>query len=350
MRIAIWNTAWLGDAVLTLPLIQTIKNNFPQANIDYFVRKGLKELFRCHPAIKNVYEVDKKNMGPLRSIKFAKALAPNQYSIWISAHQSLRSSMVSHFAHAPIRISYDSGPVSRWVYTHTVDRAFYNFEEIERLLKLAVPLGLEINFDDREANWPEIALCPSPRAKADQIWQAIDSSRPVIGIHPGSVWPTKRWPAEYFSELAKLALEHGVQVVLFSGPDELKQAELIRRENENTPGFIDLAGKLPLPELAACIAKLDCYVTNDSGPMHLAWVQRVPTTAIFGPTTRELGFFPRGKNSSAIELNLRCRPCGLHGHKQCPQKHHACMRDISPQTVWLDVAAKIGLSTEQNSC
>ena len=345
MRIAIWNTAWLGDAVLTLPLIQTVKRNFPQASIDYYVRKGLKDLFKCHPDIKNVYEFDKKKLGTLGSVKFGKTLAAEKYSIWISAHQSIRSSIIANFVNAPICIGYNSGLVSRWVYTHTVDRSFYSSQEIERLLKLALPLGFDINFDDEESNWPELTLCPADVAKAEQIWQSVDSSRPVIGLHPGSVWPTKRWPAEKFSEIAGLAARHNVQVMLFAGPDELKQAELVCKENQGNDGFINLAGKLSLPVLAACIGKLDCYVTNDSGPMHLAWVQRVPTTAIFGPTTRELGFFPRGKTSSVIELNLGCRPCGLHGHRHCPKKHHACMKDISVQAVWRNIAAKINIST-----
>ena len=87
-------------------------------------------------------------------------------------------------------------------------------------------------------------------------------------------------------------------------------------------------------ELAACLRFLDVYVSNDSGPMHLAWIQDVPLVALFGPTTRALGFFPRGPASRVLELDLPCRPCGLHGGKRCPLGTHACLRDLAPETVW----------------
>lgn len=98
--------------------------------------------------------------------------------------------------------------------------------------------------------------------------------------------------------------------------------------------IINLAGKLSLAELAAYFQRLACLVCNDSGPMHLAWTQGVPVTAIFGPTVRDLGFTPRGENSHVVEIDLPCRPCGLHGHKDCPLKHHKCMALIKPDKVW----------------
>ncbi len=105
--------------------------------------------------------------------------------------------------------------------------------------------------------------------------------------------------------------------------------------------IVSLAGALSLPELAAVIKRLSCYLTNDSGPMHLAWPQRTPVIALFGPTVRELGFFPRGAGATVMELPLPCRPCGLHGPQKCPQGHHKCMRDMTPEMVWRNVAATL---------
>ena len=75
--------------------------------------------------------------------------------------------------------------------------------------------------------------------------------------------------------------------------------------------------------------------------MHLAWAQRVPVTALFGPTVRELGFAPRGEMSSVMEADVPCRPCGLHGHKACPKGHFDCMKNIDPEAVWRDVERKL---------
>ena len=96
-------------------------------------------------------------------------------------------------------------------------------------------------------------------------------------------------------------------------------------------------------ELAAYLRMLNCYVSNDSGPMHLAWAQHTPVTALFGPTVRELGFFPRGDSAKVFEVSLECRPCGLHGPHHCPKKHHRCMVDIDVEAVWRDVAGKLGV-------
>ena len=284
-----------------------------------------------------LFEFDKKNLSFAKQIKYGKQLAEKKYSIWISAHQSWRSTIIAHMSAAPIRIGYNSGPFSRLVYTHAVDRSFQHLPEIERLLLLAKPLGIH-----EEDDWPRLTLHSQARRVADRIWADLPQDKPVLGIHPGSVWPTKRWPAEYYAEIAATAAKHNVQIMLFSGKGEENEARtVIEKSGLNASELLDMSGKLSLTELAACLSKLDCYLTNDSGPMHLAWAQNTPVTAIFGPTTKALGFFPRGSQSSVVETNLRCRPCGLHGHKKCPQKHHDCMRTITPQMVWQDVWPKL---------
>ncbi len=105
--------------------------------------------------------------------------------------------------------------------------------------------------------------------------------------------------------------------------------------------LLDLSGRLSLPVLAACLGRLACYLTNDSGPMHLAWAQRTPVVALFGPTVRAHGFYPRGEGATVFETPEPCRPCGLHGHDSCPLGHHRCMTAITPDLVWPDVAGKL---------
>ena len=100
------------------------------------------------------------------------------------------------------------------------------------------------------------------------------------------------------------------------------------------------AGETSLKELIAAISRCSVFLTNDSGPMHVAVASGIPTVAIFGPTTRELGFFPYGKGHTVIEKNLECRPCGLHGAKECPLGHFQCMRQITPDEVFAAVREK----------
>ena len=229
---------------------------------------------------------------------------------------------------------------NRLAYTHVVPRLFAKLHEIERILQLLAPLGVA----PPARPWPVPALPEAARKAAADFWETLPPG-PVLGIHPGSIWPTKRWLTEYFADIAVRALWLERTVLIFAGPGEedtaddvlLHVASILGEGEEAMPPkakIINLAGQLSLAELAAYFQRLACLVCNDSGPMHLAWAQGVPVTAVFGPTVRGLGFFPRGENSHVVELALPCRPCGLHGHKVCPLGHHHCMAWIRPERVW----------------
>jgi len=349
-KIGVWNTAFLGDAILTLPLLQTLRAAYPGAVIDFWVRKGFGALFTAHPAISNVYEYDKRGRerGIFRSMRLGRSLGRERYALWISAHASLRSALVARWSGAKVRVGYAKPASNAWFYTHIVPRRFPELEEIERLFQLLSPLGLASR-NIPLSTWPEIVL-PAPARDAAEAFLAelgANGKRPVLGVHPGSIWGTKRWPPEYFAAIAAMAAREGAHVLVFGGPGEEGTAEDVaaRARGALSPAaaalVVNLAGRLSLAELAAYIGRLGCCLTNDSGPMHLAWPQRTPVTAVFGPTVRELGFFPRGESATVMELPLPCRPCGLHGPRACPLGHHKCMRDMTPGMVWPDVAAKV---------
>ncbi|MDL2317229.1 glycosyltransferase family 9 protein, partial [Desulfovibrio sp. OttesenSCG-928-A18] len=205
---------------------------------------------------------------------------------------------------------------------------------------LLLPLG-----DGELVDWPELSLPAKTQALAQDYFSGLHG--PVLGMHPGSVWPTKRWPPAYFAQVGALALKRGASVLLFGGPGEEEVCAGVHSEiaqgidGPTARRLRNLAGSLDLPQLAAYIGRLSCYLSNDSGPMHLAWAQHTPVTALFGPTVRGLGFFPRGEGSTVFERELSCRPCGLHGPKVCPLRHHRCMTEIEPETVWSDVQGKL---------
>ncbi|MHC1699403.1 MAG: lipopolysaccharide heptosyltransferase II [Humidesulfovibrio sp.] len=342
-RIGIWQTAFLGDAVLTLPLIQALKARFPAAELHLFVRAGVESLFSAQRELASVRPFAKRGAqkGVLAACRLGRELAREGFDLWISPHTSLRSALVAKSVGAGMRIGYSRPCWNHLAYTHLVDRRFDELHEVERLMQLALPLGLE-----PVAPAPRLDLPPEASARAGAVFAALPQG-PVLGLHPGSTWPTKCWPEEYFADIARRALAAGAVVLLFAGPGEEALAARIAtaaQSGDNTSGrLVNLAGQLDIPALAACLGRLDACLTNDSGPMHLAWVQDTPLVALFGPTVRQLGFFPRGRNSRVLEMSLDCRPCGLHGHKACPQKHHACMRDITPDRVWDVLKGMLGV-------
>jgi heptosyltransferase-2 len=163
-------------------------------------------------------------------------------------------------------------------------------------------------------------------------------------------WVSKRWLAEGFAAVAdRVIREQGMKVIFFGGSaDRATVSQVLGLMQEKA---VDWVGQTNLRELIAAIARCQTFLTNDSGPMHIAVACQVPTVAIFGPTTKELGFFPYGSGHIVIEKDLPCRPCGLHGAKKCPLDHFKCMKQITPDEVYQAIVQQLsrGPSKESSS-
>ena len=153
-----------------------------------------------------------------------------------------------------------------------------------------------------------------------------------VMLAPGSQWPTKRWGENGFAEIAKKLRDKKLEVVLVgSGKAD---GEINSRIEDQVPGIIDLTNQTDLNELCWLMTKAKALICNDSGLMHLASVAGLPTVAVFGPTTIELGYRPWQNQARVVEKELFCRPCGKHGHVTCPLNTHECMKSISDSQVF----------------
>jgi len=176
----------------------------------------------------------------------------------------------------------------------------------------------------------------------------VFDGRLAIGVNPGSVWPTKRWWLEGFADFIALArAKLDCQILLFGGPED--SAVVKQLAERSAGGAIDLAGKFSLRELPAAIDRCQVFVTNDSGPMHIAVARQVPTVAIFCATTPDLGFYPYSNRAVVIQKPLACRPCTSHGGRRCPLVHENCIRQIPPQTVLAAVEKLLAGKLSQQS-
>jgi heptosyltransferase-2 len=156
--------------------------------------------------------------------------------------------------------------------------------------------------------------------------------RPFIALAPGARWDTKMWPWERFAEVGlSLARQTGMKIlVLGSGGDRELCAGIVRHLGD---AGNNLAGETSLMEAAALLGRCALLVTNDTGLMHLAVAVGTPTVAIFGPTSRELGFVPPGPLARIVETNLPCRPCTTIGRRNCPLGSHDCMLQVTTALV-----------------
>ena len=217
------------------------------------------------------------------------------------------------------------------MYTKTVPFSWM-IHDAERNLSLLQGIAKE-NFTAEKLS---MRYAPSAEENVARLMRDFNlEGKTLVGIHAGSAWPTKCWPMEYYVELiSRLQTELGVQAVLVGGGQ--KDTDLGEKICQLSKGHAaSLCGKTSLADLMALMTHLKLFITNDSGPMHIATAFDVPTLAIFGPTTKELGFFPYGEGHRVMEVkDLPCRPCALHGGKKCPKKHFQCMRSITPDMVF----------------
>jgi heptosyltransferase-2 len=177
-------------------------------------------------------------------------------------------------------------------------------------------------------------------AQAGTLARFAPDEKILIGINAGSAWFTKRWPKERWAGLIKkLAFTHRSRIMMVGGPGEAAWNNEIARL-AGSENCLDLTGKTDISELIGLIAGLKLFITNDSGPMHIAAALGVPVAAVFGPTTKELGFFPYGEKTEVIETGLKCRPCALHGSNECPRGHFLCMKLITADKVF-DAAERL---------
>ncbi len=320
MKLLIIQTAFLGDVVLTIPLIQAAKK-YLKAQISVICIPSTKNILEGHPSIDEIIVFDKKNSEKsfFSLLKFAKKLKEKRFDVAVIPHPSFKSGLISYLAAIPERIGL-SNSAGRFFFT---DKVFFdkNKHQLERYLDLLKHFGVDI----KEKIKIEIKIEKEAEKFADDI---LPKAEGIFGINPGSVWATKRWPAEKYAELSdKISKELGGQIVIFGGPDDIEIANSVEKNMKQRA--INIAGKTTLKQLAASIKRCRIFITNDSGPIHIAAAMNIPVVEIFGPTIKQFGFFPYSKNAIVIEKNVPCKPCSPHGPNKCPKKHFDCMNKIT---------------------
>jgi heptosyltransferase-2 len=334
-RILVFHTAFIGDIVLTLPLVQVLHAHLPESKISFVATPLASEVLRNHPAIYEIIPYDKKgsDRGPGGIAGMVRDLHRRRFDLAIVPHRSLRSALIPWLARIPRRIGFTTS-AAPLLFT---DKVRYTRErnEIGRDLDLLAPLGFLPPPDELPRLYPneedrEIVQALLERSVARSArW---DTSRMVV-VAPGSVWNTKRWPVDRFQTLCRMLIADGLSVALVGGPQD---AELSNRLSDGLEKerVLNSVGQLSLLQSAELIRRCRVAVSNDSAPMHLAVGVGTPVVAIFGATVPAFGFAPTGPRDRIMGVEgLSCRPCGIHGGDVCPIGSFVCMNGISPDEV-----------------
>ena len=335
-RILVFQTAFLGDVILTLPLVQIIQREFPAAEIDVVTTPAAAEILRNHPAVHRTIPYDKR--GTQRGVggiwSLASDLRRRKYDIALVPHRSLRSAVVTALAGIPVRAAFETS-AGRFLFTDLVPYDKHA-HEVERNLAFFKIFGVAHPRKELPTLYPSVE--DVAKVTTFLFVNHIGKDEPLIAIAPGSVWNTKRWPAERFAGLVRMVVRGGKKVVLVGGgEDERLCREIV--ESVGSSGVTVAAGKLTILQSAELLRRCQFIVTNDSAPMHLAVAMRTPVVAIFGATVPAFGFAPYGEKDIVVETEgLTCRPCSIHGSDKCPIGTFECMWKISPETVLLKAA------------
>ncbi|MES2776241.1 MAG: glycosyltransferase family 9 protein [Bacteroidota bacterium] len=321
MQILVIQTAFLGDVVLATPVVEKLHRFFPEAAIDFLLRKGNEALLKDHPFIRETIIWDKKDGKWKNVFKLIKRFRKTKYDYVINLQRFATSGIITAFAGGKRSIGFDKNPLS-FLFTQKIHHHIANAGE-SFVHEVTRNLMCIEGFTDDSSQMPK--LYPSA---ADFEKVALLKSGSFLTMAPASVWFTKQYPKEKWVELVTV-LNSRYKIYLLGAPsDEALCNEII--SESGLPNIENLCGKLSLLQSAALMKDALMNYVNDSAPMHIASAMDAPVTAIYCSTIPGFGFGPSGTRGHVVEIDhsLYCRPCGLHGHKKCPEGHFKCAYEI----------------------
>ncbi|MCG8700881.1 MAG: glycosyltransferase family 9 protein [Bacteroidales bacterium] len=311
-------TAFIGDVILATPVIERLRSEYPDAQIDFMLRKGNEGLLTGHPHINELLVWDKKKGKYKELLRILKLVRKEKYDYVINLQRFASSGIFTALSKAKIKVGFDKNPFSflfQKKVPHSIGNGVHEVERNQELLE-----GICTNKHTAPKLYP---------LKTD-IEKVIDySNGEFVCMAPASVWFTKQLPIEQWIKLVQQTNKK-FTIYLLGAPGDKEMAESIIQKS-GRENVVNLCGSLNLLQSAALMKDAKMNYVNDSAPMHLASSVNAPVTAFFCSTVSSFGFGPLSTESVVAEVEeaLECRPCGLHGKKECPKQHFKCGYDIS---------------------
>jgi heptosyltransferase-2 len=335
MKILLAQTSFLGDTILSTPVIAGIKTLFPDAELWMMTTPLSAGLVRRDPLLTGTIILDKrkKDAGLPGLLRMVRKLNSMHFDRVYSLHRSYRTALLLWLARIPLRIGCTDAK-GKFLYHRLKPRDFSQHDVIRNLSILAG----ELDIDPKSM---QMRLFPPP-------WESISSELQTIlppdtryaVMAPGSVWLTKMWHWEGYREVAEFLIEKEIRVVLIGAASDKKVCGKVA---QGLP-IVDLSGRTGIEETMAVVQNACLMVCNDSMALHLASALKIPTAAIFCATSPSFGYGPWNNRAIVVEKEgLDCKPCRRHGSMKCPTGTQACMQDLEAGRVIDAIRQLIGL-------
>jgi heptosyltransferase-2 len=325
-KILIIGPSWVGDMIMAQTLFKLIKKTDPDSQIDVLAPDWSLPVLQRMPEISTIIAMPVRHgeFGFMKRLAIARKLRYEGYTQAIVLANSWKSALIPFLAKIPVR----SGWLGEMRWGLLNDVRYLNKKALPKMVQRYASLGL-----DATQSLPTELPTPRLLAPADSVAAvlnkfAIDASKSILALCPGAAYgPAKRWPMEYFAQIAKQKIAAGWQIWFFGSNQDSIVIDNIR--GQISADTISFAGKIDLLETIDLLSTVNAVVTNDSGLLHMAASLDKPLVAIYGSTSAEFTP-PLGPKSKIVQEQLPCRPCFK---RECPLRHLNCMYLIKPERV-----------------
>jgi heptosyltransferase-2 len=328
-KILVIQTAFIGDAILTLPMIQKLKEMYPDCEIDVIAIPSTRLIFSSSPSVNTVLILDKRGVQKnfINFVGFCRKIKQNKYTRIYSPHRSFRSSLIVLFSGVTETYGFTRNSLKQ-VYKHLIEYKS-SHHEVQRNISLTG----EDTSGDKWKILPEIRITEETKNTADRFINELKTSGEIIALSPGSVWNTKKYPFEYHSQVIEQLTNLNYFVILVGGNED---SELCKKlaESVSNKNIISSAGKFSIVESVELLKRCCLLISNDSAPAHMGVCAGIPVLTLYCSTVAGFGFYPYNPGSAWVSFDdLFCKPCGIHGYDECPIKTFDCGFKLKPEHV-----------------
>ena len=326
-------TNWVGDAVMSLPALNALRERFPDARISMLARPSIAALYEREPFCDELirYTVAKGWKGLPEKWNAAGDLHRRKFDCAILFQNAFDAAALMWLARVPVRIGYNRD-ARGWLLTHPIPvPSSYEVPRHQRFYYLELLKRAELIEDYSLEAFPKLFGAYAAAEKGRALFSEKGLTGPIIGVSPGAAFGgAKRWLPERFAEAAaQIAHERGASIAIFGSKEEVAICDVVyERVNSSGMRCVNFGGTTTLKQFIELAAACAVYLTNDSGPMHVASALGVPTVVIFGATD-DTATGPTGTQTRVVREPVECSPCLL---RECPIDHR-CMAGVSANRV-----------------